>query len=536
MFNIDEILKSYRERKANSNKKFDTVIEHTRMENMIYKDKRKSLDDMYKEFDYTIEDLQGKGKEKLSSFPHLAQDIFNMLYKISPSERDSEKLSESAKNFNRKITEKIRENPSFSSLKLITEGEDFESIEGTRTFLKDVYDNLDNLLKDISGDKGVLDEIEKSNEVLEKKIEELMTLEEMLEKSKGNGNLLKENDPLVKKSKALRKQIEGISKKKAKFQDIAEMNSHKNKEKIENQIDKAIEKTLNKVNEVKDMIDSFGTEDGRPTTMEGKKSLVEKVSKDKNFRDMAKMIGRMRRMAKQQLNKSFVSGRGERVGVEFGNKLNKVLPSEFSLLANKETEVLFYKKYVNKELKQYKEREVKHEGRGHVIYIVDQSSSTEGARQQWAIALGIALMDLAVKDYRNFAFIPFDTKVGNVHHINHNNYSEEEVIKIAQTFLGGGTNFTEPIQMATNLIDDDRYDGADLVFVTDGHAKIDADIMRRFKEGKKKRNTKCIGILLDKGGSGYVSDATINKFCDRIYRTSELTSDNVAKNVMGGVI
>lgn len=535
-FNIDEIMEDYKRRIKDKEQKHNTIIKHTRMENHIFKKKKEDLDDMYKDFDYTIDEIQNKGQEKLESFPYLAQDIFNMLYKIKSANREDNTLTNTALNFNKKIVEKIKNNPNYSALKLITEGKDFESIEGTREFVKQIYDNLDEMLKDVAGDKGVLNQIEQSKEALDKKLQELETVKELIEKMEASGKKPSKNDPLVKKSMALQKQVEGITKKIDKFEEIIQINSHKNKDKIDARVNKVMDKALERVNDVKDTLDCFGTEDGRPTTMEGKKSLFKRIRSNTNFKDMAKMIGRMRRMAQQQLNKSFISGRGEKVGIEFGNKLNRVVSSELTLLANKETEVLFYKKYVQKKLKQYKERSIKYEGRGHVIYIVDQSSSTKGAKQQWTIALGVALMDLAVKDHRNFAFIPFETKVGNIHHVNYLNYSEDVVLNIAQTFLGGGTDFTEPIEIATKLLEEDRYEGADVVFVTDGHAHVDTPVLNKFKELKEKKKTKCVGVLLDKGGYGSVSDATIKRFCDKIYKTSEFTEDKIAQNVMSGVI
>lgn len=127
--------------------------------------------------------------------------------------------------------------------------------------------------------------------------------------------------------------------------------------------------------------------------------------------------------------------------------------------------------------------------------MVDESGSTNGDKAIWAKALDISLMDIAVKDYRNFAFVPFSNRVGNVHHINHDNYSEDVVLNIANTFLGGGTNFNAPINLASKLVNEDRYNNTDLIFVTDGHASIDNDILDEFKNIKEKKQCKCVGSV-----------------------------------------
>ncbi len=536
MFDINEILQNYRmDSDTKENQKFDTIINHTRMEQLIYNEKKQKIDKLYNGTDYTISELEDKASQKLTSFKALSQDVFNLLYKINPSDREEDTLSNNAQKFNKHIIQKVRENPDYGALKLITEGKDLESIEGCREFVKELYENLDDLLKDITGEKGTLDRVEKLQKALEGKREQLkMNIDLYKQLKKKNANKA-QIEGVEAKIKSLHNQVEGIQKQIEQFNEIMDASVRNNKDKIEKKIDKALKNSLEKVNEIKDMLEMWGTEDGRPQTIEGKTELISKIKSNKMFQKLAKELGKLRKLAKSTMNKRFTYGRGQRVGVEFGNRLNKVLPSEFALLANKDTEALFYKKFVDKKLKQYKEKTEIYEGRGHVIYMVDESGSTEGDRAIWAKALGIAMMDIAVKDHRNFAFIPFDTRVGNVHHVNYENYSGDIVLQIANTFLGGGTNFTAPIEVATKLLEEDRYDDADLIFVTDGHAWIDEKVLKEFNEIKEKKKCKCVGILLDKGGYGHVSDATIKKFCDKIYRTSELSSDKIAEEVMSGV-
>jgi uncharacterized protein with von Willebrand factor type A (vWA) domain len=536
MINIDDLLNNYRNSdEAGETPKYDTTINHTKMEQLIYNDKKKKVDELYGA-DFKLEQLEQNASEKLSSFKALGQDVFNMLYKINPSDREENELTTTAQKFNKQIIQKVKENPDYGALKLITEGKDLESMEGAREFVKELSDNLDELLKDVAGDQGTLNRIEKLEDAIKSKSEQLKAELGIYDKMSGGNASKGEMAGVEDKIKSLQQQIDGMKKQIGSFDEIMEANAINNKEKIEKKLSEALKTSLEKVNEVKDTIEMFGTEDGRPTTIEGKTELISKVKNNTMFQKLAKELGKLRRMAKATMNKRFTYGRGQKVGIEFGNKLSKVLPSELALLALPETEALFYKKFNDKKLKQYKEQTEKFEGRGHVIYMVDESSSTDGERAIWAKALGIAMMDISVKDHRNFAFIPFDTKVGNVQHISYENYSEDIVLKIAETFLGGGTNFTEPIKLATKLIDEDAYENADMVFVTDGHAHIDEATLKAFLDIKAKKKCKCVGILLDKGGNGHVSDATIKKFCDVVYRTSQLSSDSIAENVMNGVV
>ena len=46
------------------------------------------------------------------------------------------------------------------------------------------------------------------------------------------------------------------------------------------------------------------------------------------------------------------------------------------------------------------------------------------------------------------------------------------MINLAQTFLGGGTNFALPLDQAMNVINESRFKQADIVFVTDGEDRV----------------------------------------------------------------
>ncbi|NBI07632.1 hypothetical protein [Senegalia massiliensis] len=537
MFNIDEILSNYPENiDSNKIKKFDTTINHTRMENLIYKEKKKSLDEMYRGIDYTISDIEEKASEKLSSFKFLSQDIFNMFYKVNISDRKKEDLSTNAKKFNKQIIQNIKENQDYGALKMLTEGNDLESIEGTREFIKQLYDNLDILLEDITGNKGTLKQLDKKKKALESKQKQLNNNIDLYHHLKGKEGNKEELKAAEKKIKALHRQVEGIIKQINKFNDIIKYKTKNNRDKIENRIDNALKNSLIKVQEVKDTLEIWGTENGTPQTMEGKTKLIEKIKKNPLFLNIAKELGKLRKLTNSSINKKYTIGRGKKIGIEYGNNLNKILPSELVLLANKETKPIFYKKYVEKKLKQYKEKKEIFVGRGHVIFMADESGSTSGNRAIWTKALAISLMGISVKEHRNFAYIPYDTRVGNIQHVNNTNYSEDIVLAIANSYLGGGTNFTEPIKIASKLIKDNRYENADLVFVTDGHATIDSNVLDYFNTLKKEKKVKCVGILLDKSRIGKASDKTIKKFCDKIYKTSEISNEKIAQKLMNQII
>ena len=111
------------------------------------------------------------------------------------------------------------------------------------------------------------------------------------------------------------------------------------------------------------------------------------------------------------------------MGIEYRNNLNKVLSSSLLYWQMRIPRFCSIKVH-RKKLKQYKDKEEVFEGQGHVIFMVDRSGSTEGDRAVWAESVGCCYDGYCGEDHRNFAFIPFDVRVGNVHHhVSYHNYS-----------------------------------------------------------------------------------------------------------------
>ena len=66
------------------------------------------------------------------------------------------------------------------------------------------------------------------------------------------------------------------------------------------------------------------------------------------IKELAKEIGKHGETKEQKSAKKQRTYRGNIIGLEFSNDVNRILPSEFALLMNEETELLFYKKFAEK--------------------------------------------------------------------------------------------------------------------------------------------------------------------------------------------
>ena len=99
----------------------------------------------------------------------------------------------------------------------------------------------------------------------------------------------------------------------------------------------------------------------------------------------------------------------------------------------------------------------------------------------------------------------------------------------AEMFLGGGTNFKQALDEAIQLMDT-GFENADIVFLTDGLCELPEDYLDKLHKEQAARKVTVTGILLDTGSPGMAFSLT--PFCQKIYRTSELASDEIVRGLV----
>ena len=76
----------------------------------------------------------------------------------------------------------------------------------------------------------------------------------------------------------------------------------------------------------------------------------------------------------------------------------------------------------------------------------------------------LALMSIARKQRRDFCLILFSTRT-QIFRYEKGKIKSTDMINLAQTFLGGGTDFALPLNRAMNVINESRFKQADLVLL-----------------------------------------------------------------------
>ena len=144
-------------------------------------------------------------------------------------------------------------------------------------------------------------------------------------------------------------------------------------------------------------------------------------------------------------------------------------------------------------------------------------------------SLSLAILDIAAKDRRKFAMVHFasaeDVKT-DLFEPGH--YTSDDVIRAAEQFFGGGTDFEAPLTEAIRLMEK-GYENADITIITDGECRISGEFAERFRRTMREYKASVTGILLDKDRP---CGKSLEPFCDKLYHSKEIAEDEIAQQIL----
>ena len=180
-----------------------------------------------------------------------------------------------------------------------------------------------------------------------------------------------------------------------------------------------------------------------------------------------------------------------------------------------------------KGLKQYQRRESIAKGSGDMICMLDESGSAEEAAP-WCKAVALALLDIALQGNRRFAMIHF----AGVGHFQTDlflpgQYDREDVLRAAETFLNGNTDYATPLNEALRLMEIVFANDLRLLFLQLGHIELqlfDAVLqnVQLLVDFQERRIVEAIRFVLKIQGNlhGLVRDVT-GRSCSAVQRVGE---------------
>ena len=495
----------------------DRVLRSTKLEDSIYTDLRAD--------DGELGQIEQAAGEKLASFPALSRDVFQSFYSLLPRRHGEESLSVAARKFNVPILEHITQSEDFPTLKSVCEGRELPAYEAASEFIAQAAGELDDLLSDLGGDKNALNTLEKLENAEEQAQHDLAELLERMQRCKERDAQLEQSVvDAANRVDSKHRQVEAVGK-------MIDTSAAQHKEDVTAIVAQAVSAAVEKAEEVQNIIGAWSDTPGDLKKSEVNTGLLDLVRSSQVLKDISKYLGRFREIFAQGKRNSYAYGRGEKYSLELGNNLSRALTSELAMLASPKTVPLFLQKYQRKQIKQYQRRELIYKGMGDIICCLDESISTQGDPAAWGKAVVLTLLEIAADSGRSFALIHFagggDFKTDL---FLPGNYTMQDKLAAAETFLNGGTDFQTPMEEALRLMKEAGFENADIVFVTDGECALSQEYLEELKQEQTVHRFNVTGVLLDKGNPGM--DFSLKKFCRDIYRTSQLLGDDIVRELV----
>ena len=486
----------------------DNVLKATRLERRIYRELRKSYP--------AITEYERLHRNTLPTIKSLLGDVFQAFYTLTPQLLPDDKLSETAKAVNKKIVKELLDQPEYKAKKSVCEGCELPATEAALTFMKELMRNLDQTVKDLTGK-------EDRAEVMEDMAQVIAEMRADLKRK------IKNPDIPDKKIIIIANRLVSKQNQLSDLEKLAERSANASRKSISCAVALALNRALDQAENMKSALISWGCADGNMSNSEENAKILEIVSKSDKLKYIAKFLGRYKEMYSARRKNGYAFGRGEKYDITTGQSISKALTSEMSLLSDSRLIPLFIHKYRSKKLKQYRKREPIFKGEGDIIVCLDESSSTYGDNQAWGMAIAMMLLQICRDNKRSFALIHFSTDIKKDIFMSTDKDIREHMLKAAQTYLGGDTDFEPPIREAMDMIDKGTLKNPDIIFITDGACGVSDKLAEEIKKRQTAGKFSITGILLDKGRS---FDFSLKKFCRKIYRTSELCEDDIAVSLI----
>ena len=495
----------------------DRVLRSTKLEDSIYADLRGA--------DEALDAVERTAGEKLRSFPALSRDVYQSFYSLMPRRREDAELSAAARKFNAHILDHIIQSEDYPTLKAVCEGRELPAYEAASEFITRTAGELDDLLGNIGGEKGSLHTLEKLEQAEEKASADLAALLEQMRRSAQRSETLeKAVIDAANTAESKRRQAKAVDR-------LIDTGILRRKDAVDEIVARAVSAAAERAGETEQIIGAWSDDPACMEKSEVNMQLLALVRESDALREISKYLGRFREIFAQGRRNGYAYGRGEKYSLELGNDLARALSSELSMLAAPETLPLFLRKYQRKQIKQYQRREPVYKGAGDIICCLDESSSTAGEDAAWGKAVALTLLEIAGSNGRSFALVHFsDRDSFQTDVFRPGAYTAADKMAAAECFFGGGTNFETPMREALRLMEQEGFENADVVFITDGECALPDTFREKLAKEQAARRFTVTGVLLDQGSPGM--DFSLRAFCQNIYRTSELVGDEIVRRLV----
>ena len=252
----------------------------------------------------------------------------------------------------------------------------------------------------------------------------------------------------------------------------------------------------------------------------------ELLEDEQSVKELAEMLGNMREaeieIEEETFEKTIIrqewkvdeTAKAEIVGVHESDELSQLLSSEAGLLSDEDSELLFLKKYADKNLLtfRYEDRRlvpsedqtvevhqrVRQKEKGPFIVCVDTSESMTGRPEQIAKVLCLGILKMSMRQNRRAYLINFSRgiKTLDLYDIAE---SVDEIAAFLRMSFYGGTDVSLALYEAVRQLRGNDYEDADVLIISDFIMyKIDNDVLRDVRFFQQNKGTQFHSLTLSK--------------------------------------
>ncbi|MBI2875240.1 MAG: hypothetical protein HYY09_09125, partial [Firmicutes bacterium] len=408
-----------------------------------------------------LDPLEQRGEKLNGGFPDLLKDLYGLLFKLAPVMNPEETLAPTHR-AHRGWLATVAANPAYNRLRVFTRLDEVSSMIGVRQ----------------------LGEI-------------LLTV--MTPDSRNQGDRA---EPSSSSGKEEGDRAGGTASEDGDQSDM------------DRQVERALDRSAEEA-ELLQQLYNWGRDRASPSSVSLREriTLAEEILRNPDFRKLARLMGRMKRIALASRPRCTKGVPGGVIDVETGQDLAVILPSELMDLPHPVRSRDFHRRFLERKLLQYGQEGKENLGRGPLVICLDSSGSMRGETDLLAKAVTLALVELARRERRNCAVILFSHPShgleGQWSHpgIRTFHFGKQTgpalITEMATAFLDGGTAFGPPLEETIRVLRSDEHrhlKGADTIFITDGAAALLSEpLMAQIDYEKRHKDLRIIGILIGKG-------------------------------------
>jgi uncharacterized protein with von Willebrand factor type A (vWA) domain len=200
--------------------------------------------------------------------------------------------------------------------------------------------------------------------------------------------------------------------------------------------------------------------------------------------------------------------------VRFSDSINNLLPMEAAKLLNPSLKWKFYADMLEGKLLSYQLLGRHYTGpphikpRGSMIVLVDTSGSMHGAPQTLAKSAVLAMAKRMLSQKRDMKVILFASTSQHLEiELSYRKKMSEKFLNFLIYTFGGGTDFNTALASGLKSLKEKDFQGADLLFITDGKSEVsDELVLSRWEEAKKRYKAKVYSLIVGSSGAGGLSE------------------------------